>query len=190
MAALDLSCLDNHRCFRRLLQAMSRPGTLFQLPAADTSGRSPLFRLLDAIIDQQCSCCLIDPDPEWQAQLQQQTGCSFAPLDQADFLLALDGTSRGTLQQAKRGRRDFPDQNATIIYRVDQLAEGTAQSGIQLRGPGINGSIYPSIEGLAETELKQLKSVNLEFPLGIDALFLDRTGQLIGLPRSTRIGAH
>jgi alpha-D-ribose 1-methylphosphonate 5-triphosphate synthase subunit PhnH len=190
MPALDLSCLDNHRCFRLLLQAMSRPGTLFQLPAANIPARSPLLRLLDALIDQQCSCCLIDSDPGWEAQLQQQTGCSFCPVNQADFLLALGGTSRGGLQQAKRGRRDFPDQNATIIYQVDKLAAGTAQSGIQLRGPGINGSIHPCIEGLAETELQQLKSVNLEFPLGIDAFFLDRTGQLIGLPRSTRIGAQ
>lgn len=190
MLALDLSCLDNHRCFRLLLQAMSRPGTLFQIPTSGEPGPSPLLRLLDALIDQQSSCCLIDPDPQWQAQLHQHTGCSFCSADQADFLLALGGDSRGTLHQAKRGRRDFPDRSATIIYQVDKLAAGTPQSGIPLRGPGINGSIYPWIGGLAEAELTQLKSVNLEFPLGIDALFLDRAGQLIGVPRSTRIGEN
>ncbi|MEA3544779.1 MAG: phosphonate C-P lyase system protein PhnH, partial [Thermodesulfobacteriota bacterium] len=60
----------------------------------------------------------------------------------------------------------------------------------RLSGPGIEDNIYPKIDGLAAQELNQLKEVNTEYPLGIDCIFIDQNGQLMCIPRSTRIGEN
>ena len=152
--------------------------------------RSDVLRLLDALLDPQVSCCLLDTDPLIEEQLQTMSGVRFGPPEDADFLLALHGGSNGFALRARRGRLDYPDQGATILYLVEQLAEGTPASGIKLSGPGIRKFAYPRIVGLVEQELDQLRQANADYPLGIDAIFIDRTGQLMCLPRSTRIGVN
>ncbi len=143
--AMTQSCLDNHDCFRVLLQAMSRPGTIFPLPETADRGLLPdALRVLDTVVDQQSSCCLLDADPGFAAQLQDLTHTMFKPADEADFLLAFSGHSRGRLLKAKRGRLAFPDQGATILFGVDSLSDGDRDSGVPLSGPGIKAVNYPA----------------------------------------------
>lgn len=185
------SCPDDHRCFRLLLQAMSRPGTIFSLPqeaAADFN--SQLIRLLATILDQQVGFYLIDPDAVLEQLLENRTGARAVAAEEADFLLAPQGNSRGRLAVARRGEIDFPDQGATILYGVDKLRPEAADGGIRLTGPGIENAVYLGVDGLPAEELKQLKEVNAEFPLGIDAIFLDRSGGLACIPRTTRTGGY
>ena len=185
------SCLDNHECFRILLNSMSRPGKIFQLPdATEDNFVTTVFRLLDTVLDQQVSCCLLDGNKELENQLKLRTGTHVTDAESADFLLALSGDSCGKSLTAKRGQLDFPDEGATILFGVNQLSDGTATTGVRLFGPGIKDNIYPKICGLAAQELNQLKEVNAEYPLGIDCIFIDQNGQLMSIPRSTRIGEN
>jgi len=183
------SCIDHHTCFRLLLQAMSRPGKIFQMPdAVGTTFVTSLLRLLDSILDQQSGCYLINDNPELERKIKKKTGARFTDAQSADFLLALAGSSQGKTLVAKRGRTDFPNQGATILFGVERLEEGTENTGIKLTGPGIKGAIYPQIEGLADDELIQLQTVNGEFPLGVDSIFLDQSHRVMCIPRSTRFG--
>ena len=189
MNPLSNSCLDNHRCFRVLLQAMSRPGQIFKLADSTTDEfETSLLRLLDAVLDQQSTCHLIDDNPELQDKIKELTSTRFSTVEAADFILAQSGSSRGKTVLAKRGRLDFPDEGATILFGVDKLMDGGAAAGCKLTGPGIKNAIYPHIIGLNGDELSQLKAVNGEFPLGVDSIFLDHSGQVMCIPRSTRIG--
>lgn len=183
------SCLDNHECFRVLLKSMSRPGKIFQLPdATEDNFVTIVFRLLDTVLDQQVSCCLLDDNKELESQLKLRTGTPLTDAENADYLLALSGDSCGKSLTAKRGQLDFPDEGATILFGVKQLSDGTVTTGVGLSGPGIKENIYPKIDGLAAQELNQIKEVNAEHPLGIDCIFIDQIGQLMCIPRSTRIG--
>lgn len=183
------SYLDNHKCFRLLLQSMSRPGQIYQLPdATEAALETTAFRLLDTVLDQQASCCLLAKNNELEKQLKFRTGVSFTAAEKADFLLALSGDSDGKILTAKRGRLDFPDEGATILFGVNRLSTGTEATGVCLTGPGIKDNIHPKIDGLATQELDRLKEANAEYPLGIDCIFIDRNGQLMCIPRSTRIG--
>lgn len=185
------SCLDNHECFRVLLKSMSRPGKIFQLPdTTEANLVTIVFRLLDTVLDQQVSCCLLDDNKELENQLKLRTGTHFTNAENADFLLALSGDSGGKSLTAKRAQLDFPDEGATILFGVNQLSDGTTTTGVRLSGPGIKDNIHPKIGGLAVQELAWLKEVNAEYPLGIDCIFVDLTGQLMCIPRSTRIGAN
>ncbi|MEA3363877.1 MAG: phosphonate C-P lyase system protein PhnH [Thermodesulfobacteriota bacterium] len=185
------SCIDNHTCFRLLLQAMSRPGKIFQMPdSVGTTFVTGLMRLLDSILDQQSSCHLINNNPELEHKIKKRTGAQFTDAQSADFLLALSGSSQGKIMVAKRGQPDLPNEGATILFGVERLTDGTEKTGIKLTGPGIKETVYPQIEGWSDGELKQLQTINIEFPLGIDSIFLDQSSRLMCIPRSTRIGGN
>ncbi len=181
------SCLDNHRCFRVLLQAMSRPGEVFNLPDAVADASEALLRLLAALLDQQSGYCLLEANPELEQQLQLRTGARPVSAEAADFLLAPAGSSHGQLRNAKPGRLEYPDEGATILYAVAELGAGCAASGLTLSGPGIKKRNHPRILGLDNRELGWLKEINSAYPLGVDAVFVDRAGRLLCIPRSTRI---
>ncbi len=191
MESVAQSCIDNHVCFRLLLQAMSRPGKIFEMPdAVGNTFMTSLLRLLDSIIDQQSSFHLINDNPELENKIKKRTGAYFTDAQSADFILALTGSSQRKTLVAKRGQTDFPNDGATILFGVERLEEGTENTGIKLTGPGIKEAIYPQIEGWSNDELKQLQTVNVEFPLGVDSIFLDQRSRLMCIPRSTRLGGN
>lgn len=181
------SCLDNHHTFRLLLQAMSRPGLVFQLPEPSADARQAMLSLLASLLDPQVSYCLLEADPALEQQLQRLTGARAAAAPEADFLLAPGGSSHGQLPSAKRGRMEFPDQGATILFAVERLGQGCATTGLELSGPGIKERIYPEVLGLDGQDLAWLREINSAYPLGVDSIFVDGLGQLLCLPRSTRI---
>lgn len=182
------SCLDNHQGFRTLLQAMSRPGSIHSFPQAAGDRQQALLQLFDTVLDQQASFALLEEDPEFADRVRILTGSQQKAAEQADFLLAPQGSSRGQLKALKRGRLAFPDEGATVVFAVDSISSGDAASGLSLSGPGIKETSHPRIEGLDSEDLSQLQEINSEFPLGIDCIFVDRSGQIMCIPRSTKIG--
>jgi alpha-D-ribose 1-methylphosphonate 5-triphosphate synthase subunit PhnH len=117
--------------------------------------------------------------------LSQHTGSSRAGIGESDFVIVTRGAANGQLAEIKRGMLEYPDQGATLVYLVEEIAAegGTAE----LSGPGINGSIRPRFTGLSPSELTALSEVNAEYPLGVDAMFLDAHNRIACIPRSTRI---
>jgi alpha-D-ribose 1-methylphosphonate 5-triphosphate synthase subunit PhnH len=88
----------------------------------------------------------------------------------------------------KRGTLEYPDGGATLVYLIEEIAgEGGAT---ELSGPGVNGTASPLFIGLAASELMGLREINAEYPLGVDAMFLDTNGRIACIPRSTRIGEY
>jgi alpha-D-ribose 1-methylphosphonate 5-triphosphate synthase subunit PhnH len=189
MQVIHLDCVESHNSFRVLLQSMSRPGKVFNLPTPPVDDHDSLVDVLKAILDPQVSYCLLEEDQRLEEQVQFQTGARLTTPEQADFLIASAGCSHGKLSLAKRGRLEFPNEGATIVYVVERLSEESAD-GVELTGPGIKDKTRIKIEGLAAGELKELKHVNREFPLGVDSIYLDRSGRLTSIPRSTKIGGH
>jgi alpha-D-ribose 1-methylphosphonate 5-triphosphate synthase subunit PhnH len=170
--------------FRPLLQAMSRPGTIQRLPAAARA--RPLLAVLGAISDREVSFHVTGADdPALRRELAWATGARPASLEQADFVVCPAGESGGRLLRARRGTLEYPDAGATIVYAIRRCAPEGGRA--VLRGPGIRDTVRPGLEGLGAQELAQLREANREFPLGVDAIFLDPEGQLICIPRSTRI---
>ncbi len=60
---------------------------------------------------------------------------------------------------------------------------------MRLAGPGVESSqgIAPEMGGVPLAAYEELAAVNAEYPLGVDAVFLSAAGELMALPRSTRI---
>lgn len=180
--------VHQHAVFRTLLQAMSRPGSIHPLPTTDppASAQKHLTDLLDCLFDQEVSYCLAAPDAVLSAKIHECWDAQAVAVEQADFLLVPAGSSHGLLERLKRGTPDFPDQGASVVYQVKSFASGGIAP--RLTGPGIKESAQPSIDGLEAAELKILRQVNSEFPLGVDVICISLSGELLCIPRSTRIG--
>ncbi|MEI6215199.1 MAG: phosphonate C-P lyase system protein PhnH [Desulfuromonadales bacterium] len=181
----------DHAMFRIILQATSHPGKSFAVPVSieNISRHAVLVNMLGCLMDNEVTFAIIgDVDNTLAEAIAFRTCSSVVDISEADFVIVSRGTTDGLLELIKRGTLEYPDMGATLVYLIDDIADqgGTAA----LSGPGINGTVQPVFSGLAETELTGLCEINTEYPLGVDALFLDNHGRIASIPRSTRIGAH
>ena len=138
-------------------------------------------------MDNEVSFAVID-DRDMEAVLALHTGSRLVSPEEADFLIVCKGTAGSRLTECRRGSLEYPNTGATVVYLVEELCEGS--EGIVLSGPGINGTLSLQVKGLPVGEFPLLQKVNSEFPLGVDALFLDRSGRIACIPRSSRIGVN
>jgi len=165
------------KMFRLLLEAMSRPGSLQQLPPAlhDTPANTALLAtLLDAEVTlsdrhQQLS------SSDWQLlQARPAEPCS------ADYILC-DGNKVPDFEPCL-GTLSSPDESATLIIQVGCLQAGDIH--LKLQGPGIQGSRDVRMAGLKSAWLTRRQHWVGAFPLGVD-IFLVDNNQLLALPRTT-----
>lgn len=183
------------RSFRILMNAMARPGSIFQLdaieppdplsPAAGTAlltladPTTPVF--LAGAADTETvrnwvafhiGAPIIEP-----SDLRSFAGRGRPPGDV--FAVGAWTDLRGYLEAVPIGRPDYPDRSATLIAELPTIAN----SGAKLSGPGIE-----TIEALSLPETEVFQKNNARFPLGFDVFFT--SGSLVAaLPRSTRVEA-
>ncbi|MBI5592692.1 MAG: phosphonate C-P lyase system protein PhnH [Deltaproteobacteria bacterium] len=178
--------IRDHFTFRVVLQGMSHPGKVFPLPGFPGKG-SAVIELLGCLMDNEVSFAVIG-GTELETVLSRHTSGRLVSSEEADYIIVSSGTTSGRLAGFKRGSLEYPNTGATILYLVEELSEGKGE--IVLSGPGVKGTASLRITGLPLSELKQLKEVNSEFPLGVDAIFLDLSGNIACIPRSTQIGVN
>jgi alpha-D-ribose 1-methylphosphonate 5-triphosphate synthase subunit PhnH len=87
------------------------------------------------------------------------------------------------LTQFSVGTHEYPDRSATIIIQTKALRN---DQGVRLKGPGIKSENHLSVIGLNLEFWQQLIASRLDFPLGIDVIFV-APGAIAAIPRSTQI---
>jgi alpha-D-ribose 1-methylphosphonate 5-triphosphate synthase subunit PhnH len=58
---------------------------------------------------------------------------------------------------------------------------------IELRGPGVRGAALRRVHGLSTSVLDAIVDMNRTFPVGIDTHLISRHGELMSIPRTTRV---
>jgi alpha-D-ribose 1-methylphosphonate 5-triphosphate synthase subunit PhnH len=155
--------LDTQRCFRGLLGAMSRPGTVHNVQPG-------LPLVLATLVDHEVRLAEVG-DPAWPA---------------ADFVLVRGGDSGGELARARQGTLLDPALGATAIYEVEAVGEGPLT--VSLSGPGIGPDPHTlHLTGVPVSEVALWRATRSSFPLGVDVLLVDRAGRCAALPRSTTL---
>lgn len=177
--------LEAQGCFRAVLDAMSRPGTIATAGAA-LSPPAPLAPATAAVL-----LTLVDPetalfiDPAAEAAAEWIGFHCGAPLVTAPraaaFALGLSGTP--ALADLDAGTHESPETSATLILQVDALGAGEA---LTLSGPGINGRATLRVTGLPPGFVPAWAANHASFPCGIDVI-LCAGARLAALPRSLRI---
>jgi alpha-D-ribose 1-methylphosphonate 5-triphosphate synthase subunit PhnH len=190
---MDNSDRRNQKNYRSLLQAMSRPGRSFRLDALSAvSSFAAAMAIGECLLDPEVSLCVIGNGgvSTLQAVLVGATQVRTETLESADFVFVCGVQSQGGVRLVKRGRLEFPEEGATLVYCMDSGQAGASDRfRIRLTGPGIagQGGIAPEMRGVPVEEFQELMAVNADYPLGVDAFFVRPNGEVMALPRSTRI---
>lgn len=180
---------DAARCFRTLLDAMSRPGLVqalsTDLPAAGRLNQASVMTAL-TLCDHESPVWLDDTAGD-EAIDYIRFHCG-APItrdtSQAAFAFFPDCPEPDVLTGFSIGSPDYPDASATLIIQVDGMSNG--KDGVALAGPGIESVHYLAVAGLRDGFWTWLNSSDRTFPLGID-IILAGPDCLAALPRTVRV---
>ena len=175
---------DSQSCFRALLDAMSRPGTIH--PAGtpldpptplDPATASVLLTLADA----DTPLWLEQPlQPAWDWLAFHSGAPPADAAGSASFVCALSMPPLATLDQ---GSDEAPEASATLILQVAAIGQGTAY---RLSGPGLQTPTTLQVTGLPPDFVAQWATNAARYPCGVDLVLCAGT-HLAALPRTLHI---
>jgi alpha-D-ribose 1-methylphosphonate 5-triphosphate synthase subunit PhnH len=180
---------DSQLVFRQILNATAYAGRIetVDLSFAPPAGLSvaagvATLTLLDMDVDLWLSASLREGLTPW---LRFHCGCPVVAGDRLDvaFALLARGDDCPPLDTARLDDPERPDISTTLIVECEALLGGRA---LRATGPGINGEMIISPQGLPEGLWKERNALRSLLPLGVD-LFLTAGSQIMALPRTTRI---
>lgn len=181
--------LDAQVSFRAVMDALANPGVLQPLRgAAPPNALSPELATIALTLADHDTPVWLDPSFAQNdaviAWLRFQTG---APLTtdpaRAHFALVSDVAQLPAFDRFALGTDEYPDRSTTIVVALPAQSGGPE---LTLRGPGIQHMRTIAPRGLPPGFAAMWAANRELFPRGID-LLLVAGGQVIGLPRSTRI---
>ncbi|MSP00171.1 MAG: phosphonate C-P lyase system protein PhnH [Acetobacteraceae bacterium] len=174
---------DAQRCFRAILDAMSRPGRIARI--SGVTSPAPLGVAAGAalltLLDHETPVWL-DPDV-WAARGWVAFHCGAAVVaDPAACAFAV-AMSLPDLTLFAEGTHEEPERSATVICQVDSFSKGQT---FRLSGPGLREEEELSVQGLPRDFASIWERNHALFPRGID-LILCAGDQLTALPRTVSI---
>lgn len=175
--------------FRTIMDALAHPGAVQNLTKSALAHgplTAELVSTLLTLCDQDSPVWLSDAlrHADVEAFVAFHTG---APIvrdpARAMFAFATSAAELPALGQFNLGTQEYPDRSTTIVLAVTALSGGAEMI---TRGPGIKDHGHIGPVGLPEDFVAQWSANRVEFPRGVD-LLLVAPGQVMGLPRTTRI---
>ncbi|WP_289035121.1 phosphonate C-P lyase system protein PhnH [uncultured Roseibium sp.] len=182
---------DAQNCFRKVMQAMARPGALQTFEPGLTDLPAPLTAMGAAValtlLDYDTPVWL-DPalakSPDAVSFLRFHTGAPIVDVPvEAAFALVSEPERLSGLGNFPQGTPDYPDQSATLVLMNQTFGKGAS---LKLKGPGIKDVARFSTSPVPTTFWDQVQANNAQFPRGVDVIFTGET-QIAALPRSTQL---
>lgn len=177
-------------CFRSVLQALARPGSVWPLQTGDPldiSLSSAMAHLLLTLTDPDTPVWWQRPDRAAQDWLRFHTG---APATddpgQACFAVVKDAGLLAPAHTFAQGSDAAPEFSTTVLIELPGWTGGAAQT---WSGPGIDGTRTLHLPGLSDTFEPDWNAQLALFPCGVDVVFCHGS-ELLGLPRTTRIHSN
>ncbi len=187
---------QSQQCYRKLLKAMSEPGTCFDM--GDTTlfneNQEPVFSsswaVLQTLVDNDCYIFLSSMmmTKMLSQSLTFYTDCRIADKpEQADFVL-IDISEVADFSEFKMGSLEEPHLSATVIIQVPSIAEIELPlaNTLTLTGPGIKNCRHLQVQGLHSRHVSLLQNNHQSYPCGLDFI-LCSPQSFCALPRTTII---
>ncbi len=180
---------DAQKMFRSILEAVSNPGTIINI--CEYSNKlygdyKTLLSVASAILDNEVSFNTCN-DLCLYSDIISLTLSKEAQLDKADYVFITDVSKNKIgeiIKHAKYGTLKDPHKSATIIISVDEII-GIVNSTIS--GPGINIAKELHITSYIDEVISARDSLFYEYPTGIDLIFVCKNGDIMAIPRKTKI---
>lgn len=181
--------------YRRLLDAMSHPGQVWQLiKHPHLRAESPIeadwmASLVMTLVDHEVSLHVVDAPlfNGMQDVVSRRTRVQITTIEAADFVVAdVARFDADLVASIKIGSLDYPNDGATLVLQVGDL-NTVAGPTMVLTGPGVNESHKRPLGDLTTGILAARNAATADYPLGIDLIVIDRSGRVMALPRTTVI---
>ncbi len=172
--------IQSAQAFRSVMEAMARPGTLFDIGGAEPP--APISPAAGAVLLTLCDTdtpIYLAGDSDCQAVrdwLAFHTGAPMVGPSHCMFALG-QWAALTPLSAYPIGTPEYPDRSATLIVETPQLAT----IGAAMTGPGIRNQAALSLPELAAFQANRML-----FPLGLDFIFTSGD-RLAALPRTTEV---
>lgn len=180
---------DSARCFRTLLDVLSRPGRVMEFSVAHSSVAElhPASALVALTLADHESPVWLDETLNSSAVREFVRFHCGAPIiedpSQAMFAIFAKKPEFKDLPAFHMGTPDYPDRSTTLILQVDGFE---AAEKYILSGPGIKDTQVFGVQG-SGNDFWDWQATNRQmFPLGLDVI-LTSGHQVAALPRSVRI---
>jgi alpha-D-ribose 1-methylphosphonate 5-triphosphate synthase subunit PhnH len=176
--------------FHALMDALARPGTIHDFPAA-LDAPAPLTAELAAValtlVDHEVTLWLDAPLAASKAvvdYLRFHTGARIvADPAEAAFALVSEIAAMPALADFNQGTDEYPDRSTTIVVAVDVIS---ASGALELAGPGIRDRASLGIAPWRAGLTLEIAANGAQFPRGVDLVFTCNR-QVAALPRTTRV---
>ncbi|MDO5498340.1 MAG: phosphonate C-P lyase system protein PhnH [Propionibacteriaceae bacterium] len=205
---------ERQQVFRACLDALARPGKLQRMAhPLHAPIELPMLALTDlmvpvaALAGRRPGQAQEEPGStefDAEAAATRIAGLTRAPLttpDSARWVLAGHDPDPARVATLAAGTAADPHLGAMLCLPVTGLAEVTGETGaapteagsrpgwrtLELTGPGIRGARYLRASGISPELLATRAELTAAYPLGIDVLAISPAGDLLGLPRTTRV---
>ena len=188
--------------FRVLLDAMARPGTIRNCPrsirAAPIETATGLAAIAQTLLDHEVTFAVdaddddgnADAAPTFAAHIRSVTGCRDFPVRRTPTTsLPSEARPPACPRYSRQAYRPSRMKAATLVSLVPAL-DGKAGITLSLSGPGVPPETVATVPGWSLADLVSLAAANSSPPLGIDVILVDAAGQVMCLPRSTRLTAE
>ena len=202
MVAARLTPAESQVVFRRLLDALARPGRIAWLPADVARRVPPVLVPLLALCDLEVTCCVVQESEtpvDWSQVVSATTAARMVPMHQAAWVAALGPLDGGHVLRLQRGTALAPELGTRLVQACRQLHMGEGEQPwsstdpdaghvtVELRGPGIPEQRRVTVTGVGVDYFDALNATNAAFPAGVDMWLVAESGALIGLPRTTKV---
>lgn len=169
---------DTRACFRALVDAMSRPGTIATAPTEPAD-----HAVLSTLVDHEVTC--FTPDETIRTALENEGRLTATEADRASIVHA-PTPGECPVSDLTRGSLKEPSDGATVVYRVDGLEASPREDAgttLVLAGPGVPGRQRLSVRGFTPDDARELADAQSTYPRGIDAV-LTTERSIAAIPRS------
>ncbi|KPU42592.1 alpha-D-ribose 1-methylphosphonate 5-triphosphate synthase subunit PhnH [Oxobacter pfennigii] len=190
---LDL-VYDIQQSYRKVLNCMSRPGLIENINEQSekidiyTNFYSSTLLLMFMLLDAEVNFYIVTEDEsEIKKIVNQLSYAKSTDIKDADFIFILNDARAEQIEEAflnaKTGTLMDPQKSATIIFETKGLKN---EEGLILKGPGIKDEAYAKIDAKSNW-INYRDKKNIEYPLGIDIIFVDVDSNIMCLPRTTKV---
>jgi len=180
---------DSQGVYRLILEAMSNPREIVSIReyADKLYGDYPtLLAVAMTLLDNEVSYHVCGNNP-LADEIASLTLAGRESVEAADFIFICDlNHMEYAIENAKCGTLADPHKSATIIIQN----EGVPSCRLQLSGPGIDGQSEVALTQAAKDAIAIRDAQNYEYPQGIDFLLISGAGELLAIPRLTRMGVR
>jgi alpha-D-ribose 1-methylphosphonate 5-triphosphate synthase subunit PhnH len=178
--------MDSQAVFRALLDALANPGAPCSIAeqAARFGGGGAWLAMAATLLDNEVTYHW-NGAPDAGSEIGYITGSAEADIQSADFiLLPATVTPSALLPLVKTGTHTSPHTSGTVIAD----SSGAMSAECELSGPGVP----PEERRTALTEYERewvtaRDALELEYPLGIDLIFLRGDGDIAAITRKAAV---